>query len=890
LCINWINRNKSLIQSIEDTPAEEIENSSYAHYELEKRKMETDMCNSTIVKKLLAKLPESERTVMTLYHLGEMNALEISKFLGVSLNTIKSRLRRARNRLEGNEEILITEKLRSVQLATDLTENIMRRIVDIKPSPPVAKPILPWTAFGTAAVLVLLMLGTMPQYIAHFQQPYDFEAFSEPTIEIVESPINIDIVSIPTEHHKNGRGVIDSSRDGASTTVSDDDLVTNTQENGLNSSAVQWTQTNGPQAPVSFNLFATSKNNIHAVSRTGIYRLAKDRTTWMNISTNVPINTHRSPITEHRGIIYSVNTNDIFASTDNGQTWRRFCSRPKGNAIGLIIRVNTQEKLIMYLALKDEGVFRSADAGRKWFPLNNGLTGQRVTAVALVGNSVFIGTNRGLYRLNSGVWNRLQVDPLKTVHSIAVFENNLYVVTGPDFLSPDFFESNTPDKMSRKIYHSGNSGVTWREITPKDNSFIKRPSFIGPTKISVVDKTLLVLGIPAFRSMDSGQTWIKLGFDINLLPSKYTSVIAVNENTFYNVGQSGILRTIDSGDSWHSFMNGMSKTKVRDLVAFNNILYVYTGTGFFKSVDDGSSWEEVHIDYGEYTPKLTNNDNQPVNYFPDSKLVIANNELYGIVPRGKELHIFRLRLDDHVFSIVHKISTPKLGAKGDNAKGTNILDIGDVYLESGGFAVSGKTFYIEYMRRLLKWTIGNTEMIDTGLTDADKYIDGGLDKGFKLAASAEVVYAGKRDGSLFQSIDGGNSWRDVTSIIPSSFSHIKDITFVGSTVYVATDIGVLSSLNGDHWRMLTDNTRTPIIIDKFALDGTNFYGAGDMGIYRLNLRSRWEQISANIPDKVISLSVSCGMLYIGTEKRGIFHTTLADNSEEVRTARIQTIK
>lgn len=885
LCINWINRNKSLIQSIEDTPVEEIENSSYSHYELEKRKMETAAHNSTIVKKLLAKLPESERTVMTLYYLGEMNATEISKFLGVSLNTIKSRLRRARNRLKENEQILITENLGSVKLSTDLTESIMRRIVDIKPTPPAAKPILPWAAFGTAAVLVFLLLGTMHQYITHFQQPYDFEAFSEPTIEIVESPINIDIVSIPIDQHKIGKSAIDSSREGTGVTVSNDDFVANTQENDLNSSPMQWTQTNGPQGSTTFNLFATSDNNIHAVSRTGIYRLAKDETTWMNISTNVPINTYRSPITEHRGVVYSVNTNDIFASADNGETWRRFCSRPNGNAIGLIIKANTQENLIMYLALRDEGVFRSDDHGRVWLPLNNGLTGERITAVALAGNSVFIGTNQGLHRLNSEVWDQLPIDPSKAVHSMAVFENNLYVVTGPDFLSPDFFESNTPDKMSRKIYHSGDSGFTWREITPKDKSFIKRPSFVGSTKISAADKTLLVFGIPTFRSMDSGQTWTKLGFDINSLPSKYTSVIAVNENTFYNVGQSGILRTTNSGDSWYPFTNGIVNTKVQDLVALNNILYVYTGTGFFRSINGGNSWEEIHIDYGEFAPTLMNNDKQSVNYFPDSKLVSANNELYGIVPRVNELCIFRLRTDDSVFLMVHRISSSKMWTDDEDSNSINLTNV-DWQTKFGAYAISNNAIYTEYSRKLFKWTFGGIDVLDTGFTD----IDFGTDKGIKLAASAEVVYVGKRDGSLFQSIDGGNSWQDITSIIPSSFSHIKDIKFVGMTVYVATDVGVLSSLTGDHWRLLTDNTRTSIIIDRFAIDGTNFYGAGDMSIYKLNLRNRWEQISANIPDKVTSLSVSGDMLYIGTEKRGIFHTSLAENSAEVKTARIQTIK
>ena len=53
-----------------------------------------------VVKQLLAKLQESERTVITLYYLGEMTYEEISEFLGVSVSAIKNRLYRARQRLK----------------------------------------------------------------------------------------------------------------------------------------------------------------------------------------------------------------------------------------------------------------------------------------------------------------------------------------------------------------------------------------------------------------------------------------------------------------------------------------------------------------------------------------------------------------------------------------------------------------------------------------------------------------------------------------------------------------------------------------------------------------------------------------------------------------------
>ena len=903
LCINWMKRNKTLVQSIEDTPVEEIEKSFYEHHESEQRKMKNTMHNRSIVEKLLAKLPENERAVLTYYYLGEMTTQEISKLLGVSVNTIKSSLRRARNRLKAEEKLLITETLRGLQLSTDLSESIMRQIGDMKPTPPVAKPMLPWAAFGTAAMLIMLLLGAMNQYIAHFQKPYNIDALSEPTIEIVDLPTSIDIVSKPAVQSRIGRSVTNSSSEGAGTMVSDDVSAANVQENALKPSVVQWTQANGPQGSPLFNIFATSENNIHAVSSTGIYRLTKDGTAWMNISANVPISTFQAPITEHGGTLYSVNTNEIFASTDGGETWNRFCDRPNGDVVGLIIRDKTQERnsqehFIMYLALQDEGVFRSADAGREWLSLNDGVTGKRISAVAAIGSSVFIGTNRGLYRLNLGVWDQLPVASLKTVHSMAVFESNLYVATGPDFLSPESLESNPPNKMSRRIYHSADSGLTWGEITPKDKSFFTRTAFNGPTKIMAADKTLLVLGVPAFRSRDGGQTWTNLGFDTNLLPSNNSSVLAVNENTFYKVGPSGILRTTDSGDSWHPFTNGMVGTKVRDLVVFNNRLYVYTGSGFFKSTDDGNSWEEVRIDYGEFTPKLTENGQQHVNFSTGSKLIIANNVLYGIVPQGKELRIFRLRPDDGVFSTVHSIFSPKLWTSGEDSKVTNFSDAGKErdelkeithriakeYLKSGGFAVNGETFYIEYKRRLLKWTPGSPDAVDTGLTDTDKHIDDALDRGFKIAASVETVYVGKREGSLFQSIDGGSSWRDVTPNVLSSFSQIKDIIFVGSTVYVATDIGVLTSGDGEHWSLLTGNSGTHIIIDRFAMEGSSFYGAGDTGVYSLDSRGRWEQILANIPDKVISLSASHDKLYIGTEKRGIFHTSLEKDRPEVRTA------
>ena len=138
LCIDWMRKQKWMqeqkivTQSLEDTPIEEIEKSSYTRHVSAQRQTEsTERCNA-IVKKLLEKLPESERTVVMLYYLDEMSTKEIGKFLGMSVNTIASRLHRARKRLQVDQELLVQEILDDVQLSENLKENIVKHLESIR--------------------------------------------------------------------------------------------------------------------------------------------------------------------------------------------------------------------------------------------------------------------------------------------------------------------------------------------------------------------------------------------------------------------------------------------------------------------------------------------------------------------------------------------------------------------------------------------------------------------------------------------------------------------------------------------------------------------------------------------------------------------------------------
>ncbi len=132
LCIDWMRSQKSVMQSLEDTPIEEIEESSYTHHISEQRMTERTERYHELVKKLLEKLPENERAVVTLFYLDEMSTKEISKFVGVSVNTITSRLHRARKRLQTDHGPLVQEFFGHSQLSDNLKENIMRQLEEIR--------------------------------------------------------------------------------------------------------------------------------------------------------------------------------------------------------------------------------------------------------------------------------------------------------------------------------------------------------------------------------------------------------------------------------------------------------------------------------------------------------------------------------------------------------------------------------------------------------------------------------------------------------------------------------------------------------------------------------------------------------------------------------------
>ena len=205
-----------------------------------------------------------------------MTCEEISKFLGVSAGTIKSRLQRARNRLQ-KEETMIREVLDHFQISPNLTDNIMKEIARLKPGAPAAgKPLVPWAIAASSAILIVLMLGLGSQQLVHFQKPYSLDARADMTVELVDVPVVLNLDTEPDVRRQFGN----SNAHGNSNNKGqkpDEVLLAAEQTEGedkVSAPKQQWIQSVPLTGTTVEGLLATAKEELYALVHDGnLYKL-----------------------------------------------------------------------------------------------------------------------------------------------------------------------------------------------------------------------------------------------------------------------------------------------------------------------------------------------------------------------------------------------------------------------------------------------------------------------------------------------------------------------------------------------------------------------------------------------------------------------------------------
>ncbi|MDE0481922.1 MAG: sigma-70 family RNA polymerase sigma factor [Candidatus Poribacteria bacterium] len=914
-CVAWSRKKRVRTQPLEETSSLQVEKATYSQYVIEENERTAIEAQREVVKKLLAKLPESERTIITLHYFSEMSSAEIGTFLGVSANTIRSRLRRAQRRLQ-KEETMIREALEHFQISPNLTDNIVREIARLKPAAPSgSKPLIPWMIGAASTVLIVLMLGIGSQYLANFQQPYSLDAQSERTIELIDTPIVLNLEVKPDFRRElgnlNALGKSDNRGEKP-----DEVLLASAQEEGedkVSAPKQKWIESAPTAGSMVEGLLATSEGVLYTFSGGHIYRLQDDSAEWKHVS---DISTLTNdwlidfPMAEWDDTLYILPSNKLLASKDDGKTWNIVYQWPK--------EYDTPNELLLteqaFYIIFDKGSFRSEDKGKTWKNINdefssepNSIVTVQDTVFALAGN---------IYRWNSGSWQRLAEFPVpqaKSCFSITATKDKLYAFT----INSDFDPNNAAEgERGWWIFRSTDMGNSWKDISPT-HVWKSRVGWLIDIRLVAAGETLLAIEQGIVRSTDGGDTWMPLQAQ-GVSPTMFSNspALALNERIFYlGSPDEGLQRSTDSGKSWDVVnvtpeMSGISSLIVyKEDAEERNMLPVIFGSigDMLKTTDQGKSWKTIPIDMPmttwdrEYPPEITqivkaggviyakgcssfslsaygNKDTRIYRLSTDGNRLVPIQDMPVFDPWiASQLSQREPTMSDEAF--VEQLQERFSGATvffrqlvKKNEQQQRILRRSGL---RGAFAVSGNTFYIEYNFKLFRWEPGDTEWQDIGVEETDE-LSLDIGRNLKLAVSGGTVYVGKRDGHLVVSFDRGDNWIDLTPALPFSVEVFKEIAVAGSTVFVATDAGIITSDDGRNWRAVTDAEGTNLIMERLAVDGTTLFGiTKGTGIYRLK-SGVWEQVISEIPEDVTSLAVDGNTLYVGTQSNGMLHFTLEE--------------
>ncbi|MDE0314355.1 MAG: sigma-70 family RNA polymerase sigma factor [Candidatus Poribacteria bacterium] len=892
-CYAWLRKKRIRTQPLEDAETTMIQRDAYSRHVAEERVKTAVESQREVVKRLLAKLKESERTVMTLHYLGEMTVEEISRFLGVSAGTIKSRLQRARNRLK-KEETMIKEALDYFQLSPNLTDNIMQEVSRLKPTPSVSNPFVPWAIAATSAILIVFMLGIGSQQLLRFQQPYTLDAQTEMTVELVDTPIVLNLEATPDIRRELGssNALGESDNNGQKP---DEILFTAAQAEGedMSNQKQQWIQAKQVSGAPANNLHTTPDGDLYVImSYISVYKLATGKNTWQRIHIDKFTSFGGgASISKWNNTLYFLPNNELLTSNDDGETWNLLYSWKKG-----------RYKLVLtkqaFYVTSGSDVLQSQDKGKTWKNISEGLMG-RIKSLFEIQNTIFAGTNNGCYRYSGDGWKRLKFPvTIGDVISTAATDRKLYVAARLD--------SKVSQKLKRTwgIFRSTDLGDSWQDITPT-NAWHINVDFLSIKLIAIGD-TLLAMGQGMVRSIDGGDTWLSpQAHNTSPTMGGGSPVAIVKKDTIYISSENGLHYSTDLGESWHKMNIKQEEENIYDLIAFKKTdkdqstpaaLYarMELATGYRdqiqKTDDGGNSWKPVQI----AIPMTEPNSETPPHI---TQIIKHDNVLYA---KGKEnvypsyyTRIYRLSSDGRTLVQIqgmpafNSLNLEVLMSEGRALGATQFLklftqpksklrsDLTERGLH-GAFAVTDDTFYVEYNYKLFRWQQGDTEWHDTGIEETVELTLDIAKRKLKLAVSGNTVYVGKRDGHLVVSFDKGNNWVDLTPALPFHVNSFNDIVLAGSTVYVATDAGIITSDDGRHWHTVTDAEGTNLVMERLTADGTMLYGVTkDTGIYRLE-SGTWEQVVSEIPDNVISLAVDGNTLYVGTQSSGMLHFTLEE--------------
>lgn len=508
------------------------------------------------------------------------------------------------------------------------------------------------------------------------------------------------------------------------------------------------------------------------------------------------------------------NNSGLYRSTNGGDNWTWLIDAPVSD---LALEPGSPNRLWLAVGRITgdpyNAVYRSPDGGINWNRVSNLPIGNEVGRISLAiapGNPgvIYVVLARssdqqlhGLYRSTDGgfFWSRLPA-PESLFDSggrgHGYFDN---------FIAVDPRDHNTVYLGGVELWKSSDGGMSWHCLSLiNGNRVIHEDQFAMAFKPGNPDTIYLGNDGGIYKSNDSGASWMSMNSGLPI--TQFNSIAVHPQNSLVVIGgtqDQGLVRF--SGNSvWDQLFRGDAGVALYDATNPANIAATKQFTRIMRSGDAGGSFANIggpidaadRVDF--YAPLAVTPDGSNL-FFGTQRVWSSNTGGAGWTPISSDL-----------------TNGGVLSALAVSADGQHVYaGSSDGRVSISGFAGSWRT----------------------GTAVPNRWIKS-IAPDPRDPSIAYLAVSGFGTGHVFRTLDGGFNWMDISGNLPDVPANSVAVDPRGP-IYVATDIGVFRSEDGDVWTSF--NAGLPnVFVTALALDprsGTLTAATYGRGAYQISLKA-----------------------------------------------------
>ena len=337
-------------------------------------------------------------------------------------------------------------------------------------------------------------------------------------------------------------------------------------------------------------LFVTSSGTILAAasgtSGSGVFRSTDKGETWKRIDPN-PYAWTFVGISEYNGVLYAFpfqNHSKVYVSYDDGLTWQlpSGATAPSDHIHAIFVDESGLYVSSVKYGSNLHGIFWSNDMGRSWVQISDGLRNKDVFCINEKNGIMYVGGYGGVHTksINSDKWEPQTVGLTNSIiYSIVQYKDKLFAAT-----------------HGVGLQMSEDGGLTWSRV----DIGVDYPYIFD---LYAIDGHIFIIASfdylypwygEIFRSDNGGATWVSrnAGLETGLL-----KCIQGNKNFLLVGSEYGLYRSLDLGTTWEQVKNGIPyNINVSDIAVWDSVAIVVNGTGsIFRSEDYGYHWNSHRI-------------------------------------------------------------------------------------------------------------------------------------------------------------------------------------------------------------------------------------------------------------------------------------------------------